>query len=89
MSALNTNRNIQTVLLADSIIQGLSRYKKICNSFFRKDTLNCGIWGDKVENLLWQAERLELPPTIRHIVIHCKTNNIEENTPNDIENGLM
>ena len=26
MSALNTNRNIQTVLLGDSLIQGFSRY---------------------------------------------------------------
>ena len=88
MSALNTNRNIQTVLLGDSIIQGLSRYKKVWNSFFGKDTLNCGIRGDKVENLLWRAEKLEFLPAIRQIVIHCGTNNIEENTPNDIANGL-
>ena len=89
MSALNTNRNIQTVLLGDSIIQGLSRYKKVWNSFFGKDTLNCGIRGDKVENLLWRAEKLEFLPAIRQIVIHCGTNNIEENTPNDIANGLL
>ena len=58
------------------------------NSFFGKDTLNCGIRGDKVENLLWRAEKLECPPAIRQIVIHCGTNNIEENTPNDVANGL-
>ena len=89
MSALNINRDIQTVLLGDSIIQGLSRYKKVWNSFFGKDTLNCGIPGDKVENLLWRAEKLVFPPATRHIVIHCGTNNIEENTPNDIANGLL
>ena len=89
ISALNTNRNIQTVLLGNSIIQGFSRYKKVWNSFFGKDTLNCGIRGDKVENLLWRAEKLEFPPAIRQIVIHCGTNNIEENTPNDIANGLL
>ena len=89
MSALNINRDIQTVLLGDSIIQGLSRYKKVWNSFFGKGTLNCGIRGDKVENLLWQAEKLEFPPAIRQIVIHCRTNNIEENMPNDIANGLL
>ena len=88
MSALDTNRNIQTVLLNDSLIQGLSRYTKVWNSFFGKDTLNCGIRGDKVENLLWRAEKLEFLPAIRQIVIHCGTNNIEENTPNDIANGL-
>ena len=89
MSALNTNRNIHTVLLGDSIIQGLSRYEKVWNSFFRKDALNCGTRGDKVENLLWRAEKLKFPPAIRQIVIHCGTNNIEENTPNDIANGLL
>ena len=89
MSALIIYRDIQTVLLGDSIIQGLSRYKKVWNSFFGKDTLNCGIRGDKVENLLWRAEKLVFPPATRHIVIHCGTNNIEENTPNDTANGLL
>ena len=65
ISALNTNRNIQTVLLGDSLIQGLCRYTKVWNSFFGKDTLNCGIRGDKVKNLLWSAEKLEFPPAIR------------------------
>ena len=89
MSALITNRNIQTVLLGDPMTQGLSRYKNVWNSFFGKDTLNYGILGDKVENLLWRAEKLEFPPAIRQIVIHCGTNNIEENTLNDIANGLL
>ena len=89
MSALKTNRNIQTVLLGDSLIQGLSRYTKVWNSFFGKDTLNCGIRGDKVKNLLWRAENLEFPPAIRQIVILCETNNIDANTPNDIANGLL
>ena len=88
-STLNVNRNIQTVLLGDSLIQGLSRYTKVWNLFFGKDTLNCDIRGDKVENLLWRAEKLEFPPANRQVVIHCGTNNIEECTPNDIANGLL
>ena len=62
MSALNTNRNIQTVLLDDSLIQGLSRYKKVWNSFFGKGTLNCGIRGDNVENLLWHRKNWNFHP---------------------------
>ena len=88
-SALNTNRNIQTVLLGDSLIQGLARYTKVWNSFFGKDILNCGTRGDKVENLLFRAEKLKFPPAMRQIVIHCRTSNIDENTPNDIANGLL
>ena len=89
MSALKTNRNIQRVLLGDSLMQGLSRYTKVWNSFFRKDALNCGIRGEKVKNLLWRVENLEFPPAIRQIVILCGTNNIDANTPNDIANGLL
>ena len=37
MSTLNTNRNIQTVLLDDSLIQGLFIHTKVWNSFFGKD----------------------------------------------------
>ena len=62
MSTLNTNRNIQTVLLDDSLIQGLSRYKKVWNSFFGKGTLNCGIRGDNVENLLWHRKNWNFHP---------------------------
>ena len=89
MSALKTNRNIQTVLLCDSLIQGLSRYTKVWNSFFGKDTLNCGIRGDKSKNLLWRVENQEFPPAIRKTVILCGTNNIDANTPYDIANGLL
>ena len=54
----------------------MTHWFKDWNSFFRKDTLK------------WRAEKLQFPPAIRQIVIHCGTNNIEENTPNDIANGL-
>ena len=89
MSTLNTNTNIQTVLLGDSLIQGFSRYRKVWNSFFEKNTLNFGIRGDRLEDLLWCTENLEIPPTIRQVVIHCGTNNIEANTPNDFANSLL
>ena len=89
MSTLKTDRNIQTVLLGDSLIQELSRYTKVWNSFFGKDTLNCGIRGDKVENLLRRVEKLEFPPAIRQIVALCGFNNIDANIPNDIANDLL
>ena len=89
MSVSNANKKIRTVLLGDSLIQGLSRYTKVWNSFFEKNTLNCGIRCDKVENLPWRAENLEFSPTIRQVVIHCESNNIEANTPYDIANDLL
>ena len=69
--------------------RGLSRHTKVRNSFFGKGTLNCRIRGGKVENLLWRAEKLEFLPAIRQTIIHCGPNNIQENTPDDIANGLL
>ena len=45
---------------------------------FREGLLKCGIWGDKVENLLRRVKKLEFTPAIRQTVIHCGTNNTEE-----------
>ena len=89
MLTLNTCRNTHPALLGESLIQGLSRYAGVWNSFFGKNTLNCVMRDDNVENFLWRAEILEIPPNIRQVIIHCGTNNIETNTPNDIANGLL
>ena len=56
---------------------------------FQKDTLNCGIQGNKVKKLLWRAEKLGCLHAIKQIFIHCWTSNIGENMPNDIANGLL
>ena len=37
-----------------SLMTGLHRYYKIWNNFFKPvDALNCGIGGDKVQNVLY------------------------------------
>ena len=38
---------------------------------------------------LWYMGRLEFLPAIRQLVIHCGTNNIEENMQNDIAIDLL
>ena len=50
---LKSNKSLQTILLGDSLIKGLSRYNDIWENFFGTRTLNCGIGGDKTENILW------------------------------------
>ena len=45
--------------------------------------------GQSQKLIIARAEKLVFPPATRHIVIHCGTNNIEENMPNDIANGLL
>ena len=48
-----TNGKYATILIRDSIVAGLSRDQNIWNGNFSFDTLNCGIGGDKVQNVLW------------------------------------
>ena len=86
---LKESTNIHTILLGDSIINGLSRYNKVWKNFFGSDTMNCGIGGDKVENILWRAENLNLPSHIKNVIIHCGTNNLHKNTSEEIADGLM
>ena len=45
--------NYSTLLIVDSIIAGLSRYSNIWKRYFKPlYAINCGIGGDRVENIL-------------------------------------
>ena len=56
---LLNSKSVKSILIGDSLMAGLHRYCKIWNNFFKlKDALNCGIGGDKVQNLLWRVQNL-------------------------------
>jgi len=68
----------------------LCRYEKVWKNFFAKhQTLNCGIGGDRSLNVLWRAERMHLPPTLRYVVIHCGTNDIDCLEPDEIAVNII
>ena len=48
-----------------------------------------GIGGDRTQHVLWRAEHIKLPATTKIAVIHCGTNNIEQDQPWDIANGII
>ena len=51
---LLNSKSFKSILIGDSLMTGLHRYYKIWNNFFKAiDALNCGIGGDKVQNVLW------------------------------------
>ena len=56
---------------------------------FREEHIKLWYTGRQSRELIMEAEKLEFPLAIRQIVIHCGTNNIEENTPNDNTNGPL
>ena len=59
------------------------------NFFAPLSAINLGIGGDKVENILWRMEDMELPPTVDYLFLHCGTNNIGSSSPNDIADGVL
>ena len=84
------NSKTRLVLIGDSIVAGLSRYANIWRTFFKIfDTLNYGIGGDHTQHVLWHAENVTLPNSLKYVVIHCGTNNIDRDQPRDIANGII
>ena len=55
------------------------------NFFLQNKTINLGTGGDRVENILWRITDIVLPKSVRSVVIHCGTNNIDNsNTGVDV-----
>ena len=82
-------RNVSAVLLRDSIIAGFLRYPNIWYKFFDENTINCGVGGDKVQNVLWRAENIPLPQSLEYVVISCGTNNLDTDDSEKIADGLF
>ena len=51
--------------------------------------MNYGIGGDRTQHVLWRAENATLPNSLKYVVIHCGTNNIDRDQPRDIANGVI
>ena len=72
-------------IIGVSVAADLRRYKCVWRNY-REDALNLGIDGDCV---LWRVQDISLPDTTSFVVIHCSTNNINQNQPNDIAGGIL
>ena len=49
---IKSSKNVSSVLLGDSIDAGFLRYFNIWYKSFDENTINCGIAGDKIQNVL-------------------------------------
>jgi len=92
-SKLNTLSECSThniLLIGDSLIYGLGRYGLVWERYFKnRHTLNCGIRGNKAVNVLWRSQHMSLSPSLRFIVIHCGTNDLNSSIPNDIALAVL
>ena len=72
-------------VIGDSIVAGLRRYPTIWRNFILQyKTVNLGIGGDQIENVLWRIKVIVLPKSMRSVVIHCGTNNIDTSSSDEI-----
>ena len=88
-SSLTTNC-FNTIIIGDSVAAGLNRYRSICTKYLEPlKTLNCGIGGDRVQNVLWRAQNLLVISSLKNVDILCGTNNLFHDSPEDIANGIV
>ena len=67
----------KVVLLGDSLVANLSRYPSVWDTHLSPyNTVNCGIGGDRTQNVLWRVDNMYLPASVSVGVIHCGVNNM-------------
>ena len=89
-SMCRKSANSKLVLFGDSIIANFDKCKDVFNNYFSSlHTLNFGISGDKIQNVLWRVENMTLPSSIEYVIIHCGTNNLGHNSPVKIAEGIL
>ena len=78
------------VVIGNSIVAGLRHYPTVWRNFILQyKTVNLGIGGDRIENVLWRINDIVLPKSIRSVVIHCGTNNIDTSSSDEIRVGVV
>ena len=79
-----------TLLFGDSFFVGFTWYQNIWKKYFKfPKTVNCSIPGDKTQHVLWRAKNLFIPPSVKFIVIHFGTSNLDYKGPIDITKGIL
>ena len=80
------------LLIGDSLISNWSRYPDVWKNYFSiHNTLNFGIPGDKIQNMLWRPNKLNFSKncSMKYIFIPGGTNNVDHNSPEEIANDLI
>ena len=79
-----------TILIRDSIAARLNRYWSVCTKYPEPlKLLNCGIGVDRAQNILWQAQNLPVISSLQNVVILCGTNNLFQDSPEDVSDCIV
>ena len=78
------------LLVGDSLVNGLARYHRVWSKYFKPlRALNFGVGGDRTQHVLWRIEYGEIPLNLQVAFIHCGTNNLDRDNPDQIRDGLL
>ena len=77
------NSAVPIVITGDQIAAGFRIYRHVWRIFF-EDSLNSGISGDRVANVLLRARDISLPHTTSFVIMNCNTNNVDQNKSKNI-----
>ena len=79
------------LLILDSLISNLSRYPDVWKYFSIHNTLNLGIQGNKIQNILWWLNNLNFSKnySVKYVFILGGTKNVDHNSAKEIVNGLI
>ena len=82
------NCSAETLLLGDSLIKGLNRFKRTWYKYF-PNSFNFGISRNHAENVLWRALNLPEMSYLMNVIILYGKNNIFIDSPYDIAQCLI
>ena len=77
------------LLVGDSLVNGLARYHRVWSKYFEPlRALNFGVGVDRTQHVLWRIENGEIPLNLQVAFVHCGTNNLDRDNPDEIRNGI-
>ena len=84
------NSTAEVCLVGASIVRGLARYPRVWKQYLEPlGVLNLGGGGDRTEHVQWMIENCEVPKYMKYAVIHCGSNNLDQNRPQEIADNLI
>ena len=87
--AIDAGSLSSVLLIGDSLVNGLARYHRVWSKYFKPlRALNFGVGGDRTQHVLWRIENGEIPLNLQVAFVHCGTNNLDRDNPDEIRDGI-
>ena len=81
---------MENIFIGDSILENFNRkeHSDIWEKHFSCNSLNLSMKGDKIENAFWRILNGELPKFTKNIFLMIGTNNVTQDSSNQIVNNI-